>query len=70
MKRDTSPLEYYRMPKEEDMYIPPGRKFYNREELQPSEDNIKLGPPTLKNDEIYRQQYAIKDYLRTLRDTI
>ena len=54
MKRDTSPLEYYRMPKEEDMYIPPGHKFYNRDELQPSEDNIKLGPPTLKNDEIYR----------------
>ena len=69
-KKKDEALEYYRMPKDEDMYIPPGRKPYDRDELNPSENDIKLGPPTLKNDEIYRQQYAIKDYAKTLRETI
>ena len=41
------------------MYVPPGRKRYDRSELNPSEDNIELGPPTLQNDQIYRQQFAI-----------
>ena len=66
----VSPLEYYRMPDEEDLYIPPGRKPYDRDELNPSENKIELGPPILKNDEIYRQHYSIKDYLNTLRKTI
>ena len=42
------------MPAEEDMYVPPGRKFYDREDLNPIEDKIELGPPILQNDEIYR----------------
>ena len=66
----VSPLEYYRAPAEEDMYIPPGRKKYDRNELNPSENKIELGPPILKNDDIYRQHYSIKDYLNTLRTTI
>ena len=52
------------------MYIPPGRKRYDRSELRPSEDNIELGPPTLQNDQIYRQQFAIQDYLKTLKEQI
>ena len=66
----VSPLEYYRAPAEEDIYIPPGRKKFDRDELNPSENKIELGPPILKNDEIYRQHYSIKDYLNTLRKTI
>ena len=32
--------DYYKAPNEEDYYIPPGRKPYDREELNPSEDDI------------------------------
>ena len=39
----------YRPPAEEDMYIPPGRKRFDRDELRPSEDEIKLGPPIVEN---------------------
>ena len=46
-KVEKGPDDYYRMPAEEDMYVPPGRKFYDREELSPEEDKINLGPPTL-----------------------
>ena len=62
--------EYYQPPNEEDMYIPPGRKKYDRDELNPEEENIKLGPPTLLNENLYRQQFAIQDYMRTLREAI
>ena len=58
------------MPAEEDMYIPPGRKWHDRDDLCPKEEQIELGPPTLQNESIYRQQYAIQDYLRTLRKEI
>ena len=52
------------------MYIPPGRKFHNRNELAPKEDEIILGPPIIDNNDLTRQRFAIKDYLRTLRGTI
>ena len=52
------------------MYVPPGRKYYDREDLSPKEEEIELGPPTLQNDTIYRQQFAIKDYVKTLRQAI
>ena len=55
---------------EEDIYLPPGRKPHNRDELRPSEDNMDLGPPIVDNDDICRQRFAIKDYLLTLRETI
>ena len=55
------------MPAEEDIYLPPGRKRVDREELCPPEDEIELGPPTLDNDALYRQQFAIHDYVKTLR---
>ena len=58
------------MPAEEDIYIPPGRKPFDREELQPKEEEITLGPPIVDNDDICRQRFAIKDYLQTLRETI
>lgn len=58
------------MPAEEDMYIPPGRKPHDRNELQPKEDDITLGPPIVDNDDICRQRFAIKDYLSSLRETI
>ena len=66
-KNDPEMGDYYRMPAEEDMYVPPGRKYYDREDLSPKEEEIELGPPTLQNDTIYRQQFAIKDYVKTLR---
>ena len=47
---EKDPDDYYRMPAEEDMYVPPGRKFYDREELCPKEEQIELGPPILQND--------------------
>ena len=58
------------MPAEEDMYVPPGRKWHDRDDLCPKEEQIELGPPTLQNESIYRQQYAIQDYLRSLRTAI
>ena len=58
------------MPAEEDMYIPPGRKPVDREELQPAEDKIELGPPTLDNESLYRQQFAIQDFAKTLREQV
>jgi len=69
---DEQPLypEPYVMPAEEDIYLPIGRKWVDREELRPSEDIIKLGPPTLENDTLFRQQFAIHDYVRTLRNQI
>ena len=60
----------YSMPAEEDIYIPPGRKPFDRNELRPKEENIELGPPIVDNDDICRQRYAIKDYSQTLRETI
>ena len=66
-KNNLEDGDYYRMPAEEDMYVPPGRKYYDREDLSPKEEEIELGPPTLQNDTIYRQQFAIKDYVKTLR---
>ncbi len=58
------------MPAEEDLYLPPGRRWIDREELCPPEDEIELGPPTLDNDTLYRQQFAIHDYVKTLRQQI
>lgn len=55
------------MPAEEDIYIPPGRRYVDREELNPPEDIIDLGPPTLDNETLYRQQFAIQDYAKTLK---
>lgn len=60
----------YRPPPEEDIYLPPGRKRHDREELIPSEDKYKLGPRAVDNDDIFRQKFAIKDYLKTLRTTL
>ena len=54
-KNNLEDGDYYRMPAEEDMYVPPGRKYYDREDLSPKEEEIELGPPTLQNDTIYRQ---------------
>lgn len=39
--------DYYRPPNEEDMYVPPGRNYFDREELNPAEDDIKVGPPII-----------------------
>ena len=44
----------YRAPAEEDIYVPPDRKYFDRNELRPSEDNIELGPPIVDNDDITR----------------
>ena len=60
----------YRPPLEEDIYLPPGRKRHDREELIPSEDKYQLGPRAVDNDDIFRQKFAIKDYLKTLRTTL
>ena len=65
-EEDEFPKPYV-MPAEEDIYLPPGRKFYDREDLMPVEDQIELGPPTLTNETLYRQQFAIQDYAKTLR---
>ena len=50
----TVEKEYYRMPAEEDMYIPPGRKWHDRDDLCPKEEQIELGPPVLQNEQIHR----------------
>ena len=50
--------------------MPPGRKYHDRDNLRPVEEEIELGPPTLDNDGLYRQQFAIQDYLQTLRTAI
>ena len=63
-------FKIYQPPNEEDEYVPPGRRKYDRNELRPPEDEIKLGPPIIDNDDIYRQQFAIKETLSTLRDTL
>ena len=62
--------EPYVMPNEEDIYLPIGRKWVDREELRPAEDIIELGPPALENDFLFRQQFAIHDYVKTLRHQI
>ena len=62
--------EYYQPPAEEDYYVPPGRQPYDREELNPSEDNIELGPPTLQNNKIIRQTFAIEEFMKKLREQI
>ena len=52
------------------MYIPPGRQPYNRDELNPSEDEIKLGPKIVDNFDLCRTRFAMKDFTKTLRQTI
>lgn len=59
--------EYYQPPDESLYYVPPGRQPYDREELNPSEDKIDLGPPTLRNEQLVRQKFAIEDFMRTMR---
>ena len=41
---------YYQPPADEDLYIPPGRNRFDRDELDPSEDKLALGPSSLHND--------------------
>lgn len=71
--RDPSPivssgLEYYSPPNEEDYYVAPGRKKYERDDW--SFEKINPAPPTLKNDQIIRQKFAIQDFLKTLRNQL
>ena len=51
----TDMPDYYKPPNEEDMYIPPGRKYFDREEIAAPEDELNTGPPVQQNDGIYRQ---------------
>ena len=62
--------QYYMPPAEEDYYVPPGRQRFDREELNPKEDNIELGPPILSNSKIIRQSFAIEDFMRTMREKV
>ena len=50
----TAMPDYYRPPKEEDMYLPPGRKPFNRDELNLNIEVNQVGPPILQNDGLYR----------------
>ena len=62
--------DYYRPPNPEDQYIPPGRKYFDRDELMAPIDDIKVGPPIIQNDGLYRQQFAIQDFGRQIRSNI
>ena len=59
------------IPKEEEIYIAPGQKPFERENLRPAEEEeMILGPPIVDNDDLCRQRFAIKDHLTTLRTTL
>lgn len=53
-KDSDESLKIYRPPNDEDIYVPPGRKRYDRDDLRPPEDEINLGPPAVDNDDLYR----------------
>lgn len=41
-----------------------------KEKQNSDEMGVKLGGPTLRNDDIIRQSYAIKTFARTFKETI
>ena len=50
--------------------MPPGRKPYDRNELDVSGTVNKMGPPTVDNEHLFRQNYAIRDFAKALKTTI
>ena len=52
------------------MYVPPGKKPYRRKEIAVEGTVAKMGPPTVDNEHLYRQNYAIRDFARAMRTTI
>ena len=54
----------------EDVYVPPGRKLYDRKDMEVEGTVAKMGPPTVDNEHLYRQNYAIRDFARAMKTTI
>ena len=55
----------------EDQHVPLGGRKYDRDSLVEWKDELtKSGQPVIHNKEIYRQNYAIRDFAFTLANTI
>lgn len=52
------------------MYIPLGRKRYDRNATDIIGTVSNFGPPAVDNDHLCRQNYAVRDFTKTLRTSI